>query len=124
RRKAISSAYQSLRPQHGTALYDSILAAFNDAQKTYLPSSVNVLIVLTDGDDANSNISLQPLLNDLRQKQDAAAPVHIITIAYGADANTTALKQIAAATGGTSFSASDPRSIGTVYISALSALAQ
>ncbi len=124
RRAALSSAYQALQPQHGTALYDSILTAFNEASQKYLPSSVNMLIVLTDGDDANSTISLQTLLNKLRQTQDPAAPVRIITIAYGADANTTALKQIAAATGGTSFTASDPRKIGTVYISALSALDQ
>ena len=80
--------------------------------------------ILTDGEDATSTISLDTLLTQLKQRQDPAQPVHIVTIAYGADANEGVLKQIAAATGGTFFSAKDPRSINTVFISALAALAQ
>ena len=80
--------------------------------------------LLTDGEDANSSIDLPTLLTQLKQKQDSAQPVHIVTIAYGSDANVDVLKQIAAATGGASFAAPDPRAISTVFISALSALAQ
>jgi len=122
-RATLKTAYQSLSPQSGTALYDSVLKAFDDAGNHYLPGAVNVIVLLSDGDDANSKISLATLLSELQKRQDPSQPVHIITIAYGADADASVLKQIAAATGGASFAAPDPRSIGTVYISALAALA-
>jgi Ca-activated chloride channel family protein len=122
RRTALTTAYQHLQPQHGTALYDAVLSAYTDAQAHYLLNAVNVVVVLTDGDDATSKISLATLLSELKSRQNPAQPVHVVTIAYGADANDPVLRQIAAATGGASFSAKDPRSIGTVFISALAAV--
>ena len=46
-------------------------------------------------------------------------PVPIYTIGYGADADATALKAIATATGGEYYQALDPRDIGKVFFEAL-----
>ncbi len=123
RRQALDQAYRSLRPQNSTALYDTVLAAYTAAQRAYRPDSVNTVVVLTDGtNEDNDSISLSTLLSRLADAQNPARPVHIITIAYGDQANTEVLEQMAAATGGLSFSSPDPRDIGAVFLDALTSL--
>jgi Ca-activated chloride channel family protein len=123
-RASLQTAYQGLEPQGGTALYDGVLAAYDEATQHYLAGGVNVVVVLSDGGDTNSKISLDVLLSELKKRADPIRPVHIVTIAYGADADLGVLKQISQATDGVAFSAPDPRSISTIYISALAALSQ
>jgi Ca-activated chloride channel family protein len=123
-RATMQTEYQGLQPQGGTSLYDGVLAAYDEATQHYLPGGTNVVVVLSDGGDTNSKISLDTLLSELKKRADTSRPVHVITIAYGADADLGVLKQISEATGGVSFSAPDPRSISTIYISALAALSQ
>lgn len=123
RRQALDQAYGALRPENSTALYDTVLAAYTAAKAAYRPDFVNTVVVLTDGANEDSHsISLSTLLSKLTAAQDPAKPVHIITIAYGDKANTDVLAQISTATGGLSFSSPDPRDIGSVFLSALSAL--
>lgn len=125
RRDAAIAAYQSMTPQHGTALYDSILAAYKNARNNYVLGALNAVVVLTDGkdeDDPNS-VGLSGLLRVLGKLQDPEQPLRIVTIGYGTGTDASVLDQIAKATGGLSFNAPDPRSIGTVFITALAALA-
>lgn len=123
-RASMQTAYQGLQPQGGTSLYDGVLAAYDEATRHYLPGGTNVVVVLSDGGDTNSKITLDVLLSELKKRGDPSRPVHIVTIAYGADADLGVLKQISQATAGVAFSAPDPRSISTIYISALAALSQ
>jgi Ca-activated chloride channel family protein len=120
----MQTAYQGLQPQGGTSLYDGVLAAYDEATQHYLAGGVNVVVVLSDGGDTNSKIPLDVLLSELKKRADPSRPVHVVTIAYGADADLSVLKQISEATDGVAFSAPDPRSISTIYISALAALSQ
>ena len=123
RRQVLDQAYSSLRPQNSTALYDTVLAAYTAAQQSYRPDSMNTVVVLTDGaNEDNRSISLPTLLSRLADAQNPARPVHIITIAYGDQANTDVLRQISAATGGLSFASPDPRDIGAVFLDALTSL--
>lgn len=123
-RATLQTAYQGLQPQGGTALYRGVLAAYKEATEHYLSGGVNVVVVLSDGGDTDSNMTLDDLLAQLKKQAEPSRPVHIITIAYGADADLGVLKQISQATDGVAFSAPDPRSISTVYISALAALSR
>ncbi|HEX5495719.1 MAG TPA: substrate-binding domain-containing protein, partial [Mycobacteriales bacterium] len=124
RRQALDNAYRALRPENSTGLYDTVLAAYTAAQHAYRPDFVNTVVVLTDGSNEDSDsISLSTLLSALTRAQDPARPVHIITIAYGDRADAAVLGQIAKATGGLSFSTPDPRDIGSVFLTALTSLA-
>lgn len=123
RRQALDQAYRSLVPRNGTALYDTVLAAYTAAQQAYRPDFVNTVVVLTDGTNEDpDSISLDTLLADLTAAQNPVKPVHIVTIAFGDKANTAVLDRIARATGGLSFAAPDPRDIGAVFLTALTSL--
>ncbi len=118
----LTDAIGGLTPRADTALYDTALAAFRSMRATYQPGEPNVIILITDGtnDDANS-IGLDALLTAIAAEQDEAAPVRLITLAYGADADTDSLGRIAAASGGTAFTSPNPADIGTVFFKALNA---
>lgn len=106
----------------GTGLYDTALAAFTKVQDTYDPSYSNSVILMTDGrnEDANS-ISLEQLLAELKKRQDPARPVLIVTIGISDDADTSALKQIAEATGGTSHIERSAADVKGVFYEAITA---
>jgi Ca-activated chloride channel homolog len=102
----------------GTALYDAIVAAYRPAAGE--PSgAARAVIVLTDGQDTDSALKLEGLLDHLRQQasgegtSDASAP-RLFTIAYGEKADAGILKQLAEAGGGGFFSGT-PKDIQSVY---------
>lgn len=103
-----------------TGLYDSTLAAFRMMTRTYQPNFVDSVVVMTDGvnDDTTGGLSLSQLLATLKREYDPQRPVRIVTIGMG-EADPTALRQISAATGGTSYVAKNPADIDTVLVRAL-----
>lgn len=123
RRQASLQAQAQMRPLTGTGLYDSILAAYRSAVADYSRDYVNTVVVLTDGrNDDQPTVGLDGLLRELHARYSVARPVHIVTIAYGRDADQGVLDRIAKATEGLSFSSADPRDIGRVFLTAMSAL--
>jgi hypothetical protein len=122
-RDLLIRAYAASKPVAGTrtALYDSILAAYQQALRTYQPDRNNVLVVLTDGMnyDPGHTISLQKLLTRLGQAVDPLKPVAIVPIAFGPDIDPGPLQQIARATGGQAFVTLDPRQIQQVFLEML-----
>lgn len=119
------AAYQGMRPRTATGLYDSLLAAYRGATTAYRADAMNTVVVISDGanEDAGS-ITLEALLAELKTLYDPARPVHIVTLAYGTGADPGVLTQIARATGGLEFDAPDPRTIGTVFTRAITALSR
>lgn len=118
-------ALQTVRPKPGgaTGLYDSILAAYQSAQQNWKLGRINLVVVLTDGRNEDSDtIGLPGLLADLGKLQDPRKPLPVIGIGIGPDIDATELKQISAATGGESFTTPDPRKISDVFYQALSKL--
>jgi hypothetical protein len=78
------------------------------------------VVLLTDGiNDDPGSISLPALVAKLKAGQ-GDRPVQVITIAYGADAATGPLAQIAQATGGLPFISRDPRDIVQVFTTVIS----
>jgi len=121
RTQALAAAVGGLRAQGGTGLYETALAAFEALSAQYQPDKPNQVVLLTDGqnDDPTSTLSLDQLVAKLKAEYNPKKPVHIITIGYGADADLNALSQISAATGSKSYPATDPNTIFTVMINAL-----
>jgi hypothetical protein len=104
----------------GTGLYDTALAAYQTGVAGYDPQRFNSVVLLTDGrNDDDDGISLPKLLDALRGRRDPARPVPLITIGIGPDADTSALRQIAEATGGHSYVVRDPRDLQAVFDDAL-----
>lgn len=105
----------------GTALNDTALAAFRHVQKTYDPSKINSVTLITDGsNDDISSVDLPTLLTTLRQEADPARPVPMMMVGLGPDADMDALRQIAEATGGKAYQAMEPDDIRGVLLDAIS----
>ncbi|TYQ09238.1 UNVERIFIED_ORG: ABC-type molybdate transport system substrate-binding protein [Gordonia westfalica J30] len=106
----------------GTGLYDTTLAAFKKVQDTYDPNYSNSVIIMTDGQNEDPNsIGLDELLAELKRLEDPARPVLVLTIGISDDADSDALKQIAEATGGTTYIAENAADIRTVFVDAIQA---
>ncbi|MGH3937693.1 MAG: substrate-binding and VWA domain-containing protein [Pseudonocardiaceae bacterium] len=121
-RERLAQALGSIQavPNGETALYDTALAAVRSLRESWRADSVNSVVLLTDGkDDDPDGITLEMLLATLRAEHDPARPVLLLTIAYGADADTDALTAMSAATGGEMYRAQDPRQIREVVLEAI-----
>jgi Ca-activated chloride channel homolog len=105
----------------GTALYDTTLAAFRHVQESYADDKVNSVVLLTDGRDEDNpeGIDRDELLDALRDEFDPDAPVPIITIGFGPDADMEALQDISEATGTRAYQAEDPEDIDEVFARAM-----
>jgi Mg-chelatase subunit ChlD len=109
-------------PAGGTGLYDTVLAAVRTVGATYDPSRVNSVVLLTDGKDeadANHRIALQTLLTALDTERRSSRPVKVVSIAYGPDSDTHALRLISAASGGAFYDSTDPRALPTIFGNAI-----
>ena len=111
----------AVKPQGGTGLYDTVLAAVRDVQKGWDGGFANSVILVTDGvnDDDSGGIDLPTLLATLKSEQVPGKPVHVFPIAYGSEADAAALQQVVQVTGGTVYLARDPRDIGKVIQDAI-----
>ena len=77
---------------------------------------------MTDGQNEDpGSITLTELLAELKELEDPARPVLILTIGISEDADTNALRQIAQATGGTTYVAKTAADIKQVFTNAIAA---
>jgi hypothetical protein len=122
RRQALSAAAATLPGRVGgdTGLYNTVLGAFNAVHTGYDPAAANSVVLLTDGSNTQSaGVDLATLLSALRSQTSSSAPLPIITIAVGKDADAATLQQISAATGGTTLTAAEPADIRDAVLDAL-----
>jgi Ca-activated chloride channel family protein len=123
-RRRLAGALEGLAvvPYGGTGLHSSVLAGVRYVRASYDPERVNSVVVLSDGrneDAAAHNVTLDRLLEALREESDPDRPVRVITIAYGPDSDTRALRAISAATGGTLYTSRDPRDLPVIFREAI-----
>ena len=123
-REAVDSSLDDLRYAHreGTPLYDAIAAAYDEMTARAEPGRINAIVLLSDGQDTDSQISLDSLVATIGKASREGgddAPVRIFPIAYGEGADTNALQRIAEATGGQWFDASDAAKIDLVFASVI-----
>jgi hypothetical protein len=104
----------------GTGLYDTALAAYQEAVRRYRPNYSNAVVLMTDGrnDDADS-ISLAALLDGLARLRDPDRPVRLVGIAISDDADLDALEQMARVTGGEAYLADRPEDVLEVFAQAV-----
>ncbi len=123
----LETQIDNLIPTRGTPLYAVTGRSFDQMVSQFDATRINAVVLLTDGrnddgeqgDDAQQ---LQDLLADLsRQSQgENGLPVRLFTIGYGGDADLGVLRQMAEATNGASYDASDPKSITKVFTAVVS----
>ena len=116
-----------LVPTRGTPLYDVTRQSFDLMVSQYDPARINAVVLLTDGrnDDgkpSGDDQQLQDTLTDLQAQSQGenGQPVRLFTIGYGADADLGVLTQLAQATNGAAYDASDPKSITKVFTAVVS----
>jgi Ca-activated chloride channel family protein len=61
---------------------------------------INAIVVMTDGQENYSNISLGRLVNLMQEGNETGVPIIVFAIAYGEDADYATLRALAEATGG------------------------
>ncbi|MES5823977.1 substrate-binding and VWA domain-containing protein [Streptomyces sp. RG80] len=121
-RDRLSAAFSDLTPvpNGATGLYDTTLAAYQQAMSSYAEGKFNALVVLTDGVNQDpGSISRGTLISRLQQLVDPDRPVPLIMIAVGPDADREEAQQIARATGGTGQEVTDPAQIHEVILEAI-----
>ncbi|MFE3603836.1 VWA domain-containing protein [Streptomyces sp. NPDC059096] len=121
-RERLSDAFTALKPVPGgdTGLYDTTLAAYKEAQASYVPGKLNALIILTDGTNKDEDsIARGELVKRLKKLADPARPVPLIGVAVGPDADRKEIDAIARATGGAAYEVSDPADIQAVILRAI-----
>ncbi|MBB2935473.1 hypothetical protein FHX82_002527 [Amycolatopsis bartoniae] len=110
-------------PDGQTGLYDTVLAAYQQARADWQPGRLNLVILMTDGRNEDPHgISRDDLLDQLRRLQDPKRPLPVIGIGLGPDIDLPELDAIAGVTGGRTFVAPDPAKIADVFYGALAGL--
>lgn len=112
-RGIITATVETLRTNDNTALYDSLLAAMNQLTATET-SRIKAVVVLSDGLNNRGQASLNNVVMAITKSGEGKeAPILVIPVAYGADADIAALNAIARASK-TKVQSGDPKNIGNV----------
>ena len=96
-RAALQTAVDGLYAEGDTALLDAVYEAYVRLQDLGDTERINAIVVMTDGRENYSDISLRSLVNELNT---GPVPVVVFCIAYGEDADMQTLRAIAEPTGG------------------------
>src|SRR5262249_11612432 len=97
----------------GTPLYDAVDQAYTSLAQNPSPSRISALVVLSDGEDRDSKLKLNALLNRIRFDNEGRA-IRVFTIGYGSDAKADVLQKIADVTQGRYY-AGKPENIREVF---------
>lgn len=115
----------------GTGLYDTIVQAYLSAKGGFDPTKINSLVLLTDACSASSQPndacqnevttgrSLDQALNALEAAIDPAAPISVILVGIGAEADIASLERIAKVTNGLAYRAKNPDDMEGIIIDSL-----
>jgi len=109
------------KPDGDTGLYDTTLAAYQEARRNWVPGRINLILVATDGrnDDAQS-ITRAQLLAELTKLVDPRRPLPILFFAMGPGVDLGELNEIAKVVDGRVYNAAQPSDIRPIFFSALS----
>lgn len=116
-RSQAAQALQGVFPDGGTALYDAIALAYDQklAEVRKDRGKIAAIVVLTDGEDTDSRMSLDELLKRFRGAGEGEGQgVRVFTIGYGREAKRGVLQAIADATQAR-FYEGNPSNIRTVF---------
>ncbi len=118
-RQPITDAIADLTPLNGTPLYAAIGNADQAMNATIDPSSINAVVVLTDGRNEYTDNDLDGLVRTLTSSAQEHG-VRVFSIAYGPDADLDTLQEISEASRAAAYDARNPTSIDKVFSDVLS----
>ncbi|MBL7198795.1 MAG: VWA domain-containing protein [Anaerolineae bacterium] len=99
-RAQIVRAVEKLEAYGDTALLDAVALAYQELQALEDAERINAIVVMTDGRENNSQVSLDRLTHYIRESNEIGVPVVIFAIGYGSDADTGVLRSLAESSGG------------------------
>jgi Ca-activated chloride channel family protein len=101
-REQLRDRVRNLIAEGGTAFYDATIESFDAVREQKATDRINAVVLLTDGDDTDSQRTVEEVVQHLEAQGDSANRVRVFTIAYstGATGARDQLKRIAAASGG------------------------
>jgi Ca-activated chloride channel homolog len=105
-----------LQAKGGTRLYDSSLYARNWLMKNPRPDAINAVLILTDGEDSDSEIDLDQLSQQLKSSNfESGENIAFFTVGYGEEGefNPQALQKIAELNSGY-YRKGDPQTISNL----------
>jgi Ca-activated chloride channel family protein len=107
---------RNLLADGGTAVYDATARALGIVRDLDDSSRINAVVVLTDGEDTDSTLSADEVVELVSNQDDSAPRVRIFTIAYsaGAEGAAESLERIATGSGGQGYTGST-ENIESVY---------
>ncbi|MFG1653360.1 extracellular solute-binding protein [Micromonospora sp. NPDC049275] len=117
--KRINSKIAGLHVEGGTALYATVRAAHRELVDRYDPQRINAIVVLTDGkNEYSKDNDLARLLAEVAL--DPKRPVKVFCIAFDRESDFATLDQIAKASSGKAFDATDPAKIDEAFVKLVS----
>ena len=98
----LRSRVRDLIAEGGTAFFDATVEAFDAVRAQKATDRINAVVLLTDGEDTDSQQNAQDVIEHFEGQGDSDNRVRVFTIAYssGASGARGQLKRIAAASGG------------------------
>lgn len=109
-------------PKGDTGLYSTISAAVKAVQQDYDPQRVNSVVLMTDGvNDDPGGLTKEALLAELKAQAAGRTPVRVVLVGMGQETDMATLREIATASGGSAYNATEPNAIEKVIIGALTA---
>ena len=98
----LRSRVRDLIAEGGTAFFDATVEAFDAVRAQKATDRINAVVLLTDGEDTDSQQNAQDVIQHFEGQGDSDNRVRVFTIAYssGASGARGQLKRIAAASGG------------------------
>jgi Ca-activated chloride channel family protein len=119
-RLAMAGAIKGMQPKGNTGLYNTTLAAYKAALDQWEAGRLNLVVLMTDGQDDNvDGLTREQLIGQLKANARPDRPVQIVTIAYGGEADVSVLQEISRATGGRTFVSRTPADVEKVFLAAL-----
>ncbi|MCC5951959.1 MAG: substrate-binding domain-containing protein [Acidimicrobiia bacterium] len=121
RRAQLRSALHQLPPSEGRATAEATTRAFTAMVGGHDATRINAVLLVGPGHDREAPDSIDALVAAVEHHHATAVarPVRLFTVGFGPDAELTTLRRLAAASGATSYNASDPPSIDAVIDAAM-----
>lgn len=119
RRDEMKAVIGRLVANGGTALYATVHASVEHMTQRIDESRINAVLFLTDGKNEHTDRDLDRVLRAL-QNEDEQRRIRVFTIAYGKDADQKTLRQIAEASSGSFYDATNPATIEKVFTDVVS----
>ena len=115
KRQQVLDSVSGIFEQNDTSLYDAILNAYSDLQEEGNPDHIRAIVVLSDGEDTYSTATLDQVIQQIQSSEgEGGNAIKVFTIAFGEDADSDILKQIAEPSGGRQYNSS-PETIQKIY---------